>query len=107
MDFTLSERQRHYRGRVRDFLDHRARPHDEDCKAQSNGNKEARNEISTIKVKAPKMALRILDDAIQTYGGIGMTWELPLSNHAKRLTVIGLELGDDDHHLERYVALGT
>jgi hypothetical protein len=36
-----------------------------------------------------------------------MTWELPLSHYAKRLTMLTLELGDDDHHLERYVALGS
>lgn len=47
------------------------------------------------------------EEAIQLHGGIGMTWELPLSHYAKRLTMIGQELGDEDHHLERYVALGA
>jgi alkylation response protein AidB-like acyl-CoA dehydrogenase len=47
------------------------------------------------------------EEAIQLHGGIGMTWELPLSHYAKRLSMIGQELGDEDHHLERYVALGA
>lgn len=46
------------------------------------------------------------EEAIQMHGGIGMTWELPLSHFAKRLTMIGHQLGDEDHHLGRYVALG-
>jgi len=46
------------------------------------------------------------EEAIQMHGGIGMTWELPLSHYAKRLTLIGHQLGDEDHHLTRFVTLG-
>ena len=41
------------------------------------------------------------------HGGIGMTWELPLAHYAKRLVMIDHQLGDEDYHLERYIALGT
>jgi hypothetical protein len=34
-----------------------------------------------------------------------MTWELPLAHYAKRLVMIDHQLGDEDHHLGRYVAL--
>jgi hypothetical protein len=34
-----------------------------------------------------------------------MTWELPLSHVAKRLVMIDHQLGDEDHHLGRYIAL--
>ncbi|MBA15124.1 MAG: pimeloyl-CoA dehydrogenase small subunit [Sphingomonas sp.] len=45
------------------------------------------------------------EEAIQLHGGIAMTWELPLSHYAKRLTMIGHLLGDEDEHLSRYIAL--
>ncbi|PWE16429.1 pimeloyl-CoA dehydrogenase small subunit [Marinicauda salina] len=45
------------------------------------------------------------EEAIQMHGGIGMTWELPLSHYAKRLTMLDHVLGDADEHLSRYMAL--
>lgn len=45
------------------------------------------------------------EEAIQMHGGIGMTWELPLSHYAKRLTMLGQVLGDEDEHLARYIEL--
>ncbi len=35
-----------------------------------------------------------------------MTWEYPVGLYAKRITMIEQLLGDADHHLERYFALG-
>jgi acyl-CoA dehydrogenase len=37
------------------------------------GNKAARSEIAMIKVAAPSMALKVVDDAIQAFGGAGIT----------------------------------
>jgi alkylation response protein AidB-like acyl-CoA dehydrogenase len=48
----------------------------------------------------------VAEEAIQLHGGIGMTWELPLSHYAKRITMIDSQLGDQDQHLQRYIALG-
>ncbi|RPF70767.1 acyl-CoA dehydrogenase family protein [Aurantiacibacter spongiae] len=45
------------------------------------------------------------EEAIQIHGGIGMTWELPLSHYAKRMVMLGHMLGDEDEHLARYMQL--
>ena len=41
------------------------------------GNKAARSEIAQIKVVAPRMALRVIDRAIQAHGGAGVCERLP------------------------------
>ena len=55
------------------------------------GNKSARGEIAMIKVAAPRIACRIIDDAIQAHGGAGVTAdfglaELYASNRIHRIT---------------------
>jgi alkylation response protein AidB-like acyl-CoA dehydrogenase len=61
---------------------------------------------SAAKATIGKAGSLAAEEAIQMHGGIGMTWELALSHYAKRLIMIGHELGDEDHHLARYIALG-
>lgn len=63
--------------------------------------------VSAAKFTIGRVGTLTAEEAIQMHGGIGMTWELPLSHYAKRLTMIDHQLGDEDHHLERYVLLGT
>ena len=43
----------------------------------------------------------VAEECIQMHGGIGITWEYPLSHYAKRLVMIDHQLGDTDWHLER------
>ncbi|AEG47799.1 acyl-CoA dehydrogenase domain-containing protein [Sphingobium chlorophenolicum L-1] len=61
--------------------------------------------VSAAKYTIGRTGTIVAEEAIQMHGGIGMTWELPLSHHAKRLTMIGHQLGDEDHHLARFTAL--
>lgn len=60
--------------------------------------------ISAAKFTIDRVGVLVAEEAIQMHGGIGMTWELPLSHYAKRLTMIGHQLGDEDHHLARYIS---
>jgi alkylation response protein AidB-like acyl-CoA dehydrogenase len=62
--------------------------------------------LSAAKVTIGRIGARVAEEAIQLHGGIGMTWELPLAHYAKRLVMIDHQLGDEDHHLARYIALG-
>ena len=62
--------------------------------------------LSAAKVTIGRTGTRVAEECIQLHGGIGMTWELPLPHYAKRLVMIDHQLGDEDHHLERYIALG-
>ncbi len=62
--------------------------------------------VSAAKYTIGRVGTLVAEEAIQLHGGIGMTWELPLSHYTKRLTMIGHQLGDEDHHLMRFAALG-
>ncbi|MBV8468361.1 MAG: acyl-CoA dehydrogenase family protein [Burkholderiaceae bacterium] len=62
--------------------------------------------LSAAKVSIGRIGALVAEECIQMHGGIGMTWELPLAHYAKRLVMIDHQLGDEDHHLERYIALG-
>ena len=62
--------------------------------------------LSAAKYTIGRNGARVAEEAIQLHGGIGMTWELPLAHYAKRLVMIDHQLGDEDHHLARYIALG-
>ena len=61
--------------------------------------------VSAAKFTIGRVGTLVTEESIQIHGGIAMTWDLPLSHYAKRLTMIGHQLGDEDHHLERFIAL--
>ena len=64
------------------------------------GNKAARSEIAQIKVVAPRMALRVLDRAIQAHGGAGMSDDFPLARAWVHARTLRLADGPDEVHLE-------
>lgn len=61
--------------------------------------------LSAAKYSVGRIGTRVAEESIQMHGGIGMTWELPLSHYAKRLVMIDHQFGDEDHHLARFIAL--
>jgi acyl-CoA dehydrogenase len=62
------------------------------------GNKTARLEISMIKVSAPNMALKIIDDAIQAHGGGGVTSDFGLARAYASQRTLRLADGPDEVH---------
>jgi alkylation response protein AidB-like acyl-CoA dehydrogenase len=62
------------------------------------GNKSAKLEIAMIKVQAPQMALKILDDAIQAHGGGGVSGDFPLAHQWAALRTLRLADGPDEVH---------
>ncbi len=62
------------------------------------GNKVARAEIAMIKVAAPNMALRVIDDAIQAFGGGGVCQDFPLASAWAHIRTLRLADGPDEVH---------
>ena len=62
------------------------------------GNKVARSEIAMIKVKAPIMALQVIDDAIQAFGGAGVTTDSGLAAAYAAVRTLRLADGPDEVH---------
>jgi acyl-CoA dehydrogenase len=62
------------------------------------GNKVARAEIAMIKVKAPVMALQVIDDAIQAHGGGGVTSDFGLARTYANMRTLRLADGPDEVH---------
>ncbi len=62
------------------------------------GNKVAKNEIAMIKVAAPNMALQIIDDAIQAFGGAGVTSDPKLAQAYAVMRTLILADGPDEVH---------
>ena len=62
------------------------------------GNKVARLEIAMIKVQAPRMALKIIDDAIQAFGAAGVSADAGLARQYASMRTMRIADGPDEVH---------
>jgi acyl-CoA dehydrogenase len=63
------------------------------------GAKSARKEIAAIKVAVPQMAERIIDHAIQSYGGAGVSQDTPLAGLYAGIRTLRIVDGPDEVHI--------
>jgi alkylation response protein AidB-like acyl-CoA dehydrogenase len=62
------------------------------------GNKAARAEIAMIKVAAPRVALKVIDDAIQAFGGAGVSTDAGLAYAYAQIRTLRIADGPDEVH---------
>ncbi|MBF0664198.1 MAG: acyl-CoA dehydrogenase family protein [Brevundimonas sp.] len=62
------------------------------------GAKGAKSEIAQIKVAAPRMALKVIDDAIQAFGGAGVSADTPLAEMYAMVRTLRIADGPDEVH---------
>jgi alkylation response protein AidB-like acyl-CoA dehydrogenase len=62
------------------------------------GAKGAKSEIAQIKVAAPRMALKVIDDAIQAFGGAGVSGDTPLAELYATVRTLRIADGPDEVH---------
>jgi acyl-CoA dehydrogenase len=67
-------------------------------KLDAVGNKLAREELSIVKVAVPNMALRVVDRAIQVWGGAGVSDDTPLSGMYRYNRMLRIGDGADEVH---------
>ena len=62
---------------------------------------------AALKVKIAEAGRFVSQEAVQLHGGIGMTDELNVGHHFKRLLVLGMLYGDEDYYLNQYMKLAA
>ncbi len=63
-----------------------------------------RRAVSAAKALVGQACRFVGQQSIQLHGGMGMTDELLISHHFRRLTALELSLGDSEHHLEQFAS---
>ena len=71
----------------------------------SDDAEERARSIAAAKAQIGKSARFVGQNSIQMHGGMGMTDELKVGHYFKRLTMIDLTFGDQDHHTKRFAEM--
>ncbi len=70
-------------------------------KMDEHGAKGALTEIAEAKVLVPQMALTVIDRAVQSFGGAGVSQDTPLANLLAQIRTLRLADGPDEVHLNQ------
>jgi acyl-CoA dehydrogenase len=70
-------------------------------KIDDSGAKGALKEIAEAKILVPQMALTVIDRAVQSFGGAGVSQDTPLANMWANIRTLRLADGPDEVHLQQ------
>jgi alkylation response protein AidB-like acyl-CoA dehydrogenase len=68
---------------------------------------ERRRAVSAAKAHVARSGRKLTQSAIQLHGGIGITDEHDVGLYFKRMHVLGMLFGDEEHHVHRFASLPT
>ena len=71
------------------------------------GSAEAAAACAALKVKVSEAGRYVAQEAVQLHGGIGMTDELGVGHHYKRLMVLDKLYGDERYYLQKFADLAA
>jgi len=69
------------------------------------GDADASRNISALKYAVAVKGQKVAHEAVQIFGGMGMTDEMSVGMYLKRINVINTLFGNGDYHLKRFIAL--
>ena len=72
-----------------------------------NDDGEAEKNISALKYYLSVNAQKVAHEAVQIFGGMGMTDEMSIGMYLKRINVINTLFGNGDTHLRQFMALSA
>lgn len=75
--------------------------------SQVNGDADVDKNISALKYYLSVNGQKVAHEAIQIFGGMGMTDEMSTGMYLKRINVINTLFGNGDYHLKRFTALAS
>jgi hypothetical protein len=73
----------------------------------AEGDDDLPRALSALKVQVGKVGRFVGQQAVQLHGGMGMTDEIVIGHAFKRLLALDAQLGNVDHHLQRFAALSA
>ncbi|MVF12801.1 pimeloyl-CoA dehydrogenase small subunit [Ketobacter sp. MCCC 1A13808] len=73
--------------------------------SHESGAKEYQKNVSALKYAVAVKGQKVAHEAVQIFGGMGMTDEMNVGMYLKRINMINTLFGNGDYHLRRFMAL--